>query len=388
MNQPVTVVVIYSLSYTGTTWLNFVLGSHPDAFALGPCDRPLGLTPDKAVEACRVHGTSCPFWPRFYETWPEGANFFLHLARSSGKRVIVTNNPLPQGAAKSLEHPDVVVKPIYLIRDGRAVADSYASKFPNLAFLEVCRDWLAPSFHQFQWDPDDPDRLCLRYEDVLADQCGMLERVGRFVGLRYDERALRFWEFDHHPAAGNQGPIFMIKQFQGISVSSHARDRAFYEEQYRKLIENPGHQFEADRWRERRSTRELFLFDVICGRRNAEFGYERDRFTAEEWATFSAEWALESGQPAVESSSAGPVEPTPSAAPPVLAPIEPATVASGSTVRALEPPSPLLASAMSGRGASGVTGARTGAPGAVIAVIALAVVLGVLSLMAASGVFG
>ncbi len=396
MSQPVTVVVIYSLSYTGTTWLNFVLGSHPDAFALGPCDRPLGLARDNAPQACRVHGASCPFWPRFYESWAEEENFFLHLARLSGKRVIVTNNPLPQGGGKALEHPDVVVKPIYLVRDGRAVADSYASKFPNLSFLEVCRDWLAPSFHQFQWDLDDPDRLCLRYEDVLADQRGMLQRVGRFVGLDYHPRALRFWEHDHHPAAGNQGPIFMIKQFQGIPVSGHSRDRAFYEEQYRKLLENPDHQFEADRWHERRSTRELFLFDMICGKRNGELGYGRDRFTADEWLTFSAEWSVERG----ESDKPGPVSEEVTAAvvadaalpAPESPPAEPVVAVVESHLPADEPKQGALAGtpALAGRGVGsvGASGPREGASGAVLAVIALAVVLGVLSLMAASGVFG
>lgn len=390
MNQAVTVVAIYSLSYTGTTWLNFVLGSHPEAFALGPCDRPLGLTREKSGDACRVHGAACSFWPRFYETWQGGENFFLHLARTSGKRVIVTNNPLPQGGAKALEHPDVVVKPIYLVRDGRAVADSYASKFPNLAFLEVCRDWMAPSFHQFEWDPDDPDRLCLRYEDVLADQRGMLDRAGTFVGLEYDASALRFWEHDHHPAAGNQGPIFMIKQFQGISVSAHARDRAFYEEQYLKLIQNPDHHFEADRWHERRSTRELFLFDMICGKRNAELGYQRDRFTAEEWATFSAEWGKEQSKLEVSTPIVEPVEPTRSVAPlaPPPVPVEP--VMALAEQRSIAPPSPVLAPAMAGRGAGSVSAPnpREGATGAVFAVIALAVVLGVLSLLVASGVFG
>lgn len=396
MHQPITVVVIYSLSYTGTTWLNFVLGSHPDAFALGPCDRPLGLARDNATEACRVHGQTCPFWPRFYETWRQTDNFFLHLARTSEKRVIVTNNPLPQGGERALEHPDVVVKPIYLVRDGRAVADSYASKFPSMAFLEVCRDWLAPSFHQFQWDPDDPDRLCLRYEDVLADQRRMLERVGKFVGLIYDERALRFWEYDHHPAAGNQGPIFMIKQFQGLSVSAHARDREFYEEQYRKLIENPNHQFEADRWHERRSTRELFLFDKICGKRNEELGYERDRFTADEWATFSREWAETSGRPeasvpVVEQATSAPMS-EPPAPPPAPSPFEPVLAATEVRASAAEPPRVVLSGTpvLAGRGAGsvGASGPRPSVSGAVLAVIALAVVLGVLSLLAASGVFG
>ena len=41
-STPIRVVVIESLSYSGTTWLNLVLGAHRDAFALGPADRLFG----------------------------------------------------------------------------------------------------------------------------------------------------------------------------------------------------------------------------------------------------------------------------------------------------------------------------------------------------------
>lgn len=371
MDTPVTVVVIQSLSYTGTTWLNYVIGSHPEVFALGPADRPFALPSTEAATACRVHGEKCPFWPRFFESWDAGKNFFVHLAETSGKRIIVTNNPLPSGAGAALEDPRVVVRPIRFVRDGRAVAESFARKHPDRAFFDVVRDWLAPSFNSFAFDRADPDTLCLRYEDVLADQPGMLERVGAFVGLRYGESALRFWEHEHHPAAGNSGPIMMVRMYQGEPLTSN-RDRPFYEAQYAKTLADPHHQFESDGWIERMSRRERFIFDMECGRRNAELGYERDRFTVDEVRRFGEEFdlalRLPGGERALDrpAADAVPAAVSTPAAPAPVAPAQPFTPRASERVAA---------------GAS-----ASGSGGTVIAVVLAAAVLGLVSFLAASGV--
>ena len=83
---PVRVVVINSLSYSGTTWLNAVLGSHRDAFALGPAHRVWEMRHKGWEEACLIHGKSCPFWPKFHLEYDERDNFFTQLAKASGKR--------------------------------------------------------------------------------------------------------------------------------------------------------------------------------------------------------------------------------------------------------------------------------------------------------------
>ena len=363
MDTPVTVVVIQSLSFTGTTWLNYVLGSHPEIFALGPADRPFALPHAEAESACRVHGKDCPFWPGFYETWEEGKNFFVHLAERSGKRIIVTNNPLPTGAGTALEHPQIDMRPIRFVRDGRAVAESFSRKHPDQAFFDVVRNWLAPSFLGFAFDTANPDALCLRYEDVLADQMGMLERVGRFVGVEYGASALRFWEHEHHPAAGNAGPINVLRIHQGAALPAVGQTRQFYQEQYDKTIADPNHQFESDGWKERLSARERFIFDLECGAKNAELGYERDRFTIDELRRFSREFdaALEPARP------------------------EPAAPEPLTTTEAAESEPPMIPTPPIVREpAAALTATRSG--GTVVAVVLAAVVLAAVSLLAAYGV--
>ena len=65
-DKPVTVAVIRSLSFTGTTWLNTVLGGHENALVLGPADRLWRfVNGEETGDLCRVHGGSCDFWPGF-----------------------------------------------------------------------------------------------------------------------------------------------------------------------------------------------------------------------------------------------------------------------------------------------------------------------------------
>lgn len=288
MKRHVTLVVINSLSYTGTTWLNMVLGSHPRAFALGPPDRIINLDPAQKAEACRVHVDGCEFWSSFYDAYDPAKNFFIQLAEFSGRDVIVTNNPLPDGAGKQMRHPKIELKPIQLIRDARAVIASYCRKYPEAALFDATRDWLRPSFEAFRYDINDPSMLCLRYEDVLEKQRDAIETIGRFIGVDYDASALRFWEHEHHPTAGNAGTIMMIRLAQGVRAGQ-GENRDFYEAQLERLRANPEATFSDERWRDELSRRDRFVFDWLCGARNASFGYERDAFTTEEHRQFTAE---------------------------------------------------------------------------------------------------
>lgn len=289
MDQPVTIVFVRSLSYTGTTWLNLVLGGHERAFVLGPADQAWNERAGGWRDRCRVHGGTCAFWPAFGQRYDPQGNFFVQLAEASGRDVIVTNNLVPNGAGRELSHPRLVVKPIQFVRDGRAIAASYARKFPEKSFLDAVQ-WMKPSFSTFRFDRDDPDLLCLRYEDVLADQDALLERAGAWLGLEYDRSALEYWRWDHHPAAGNMGTNMMLRLAQGLDAGG-GKDAGFYREQFERLQRGEG-VFRDERWKEELSRRDLFVFDHLCGTDNERFGYERDRFTVTEMETFARELDL------------------------------------------------------------------------------------------------
>jgi hypothetical protein len=285
-DSPVTIVDITSPSYTGTTWLCLLLGSHERAFTLGPPDRVWGLRESGFEDACRVHGKDCAFWRGFAEGYDPSENFYLQLADYAGRDFIVINNPTPVHEKAEMHHPDIVVKPIRVVRDGRALACSF-SRHLKVDMYDAIRQHIQPLFAQFPLETDRDDLLAVRYEDALARQHEHVEKFGRFLGLKYPDNALEFWTFDHHMTSGNAGTMALLKFFQGLEVRNF-KDRAFYESQFERM-RNGEKTFDDQRWREELGRRELYLFDRFCGRGNASWGYEPDLFSSTERDAFEGE---------------------------------------------------------------------------------------------------
>lgn len=280
MRTLVTVVNIHSLSYTGTTWINLLLGGHDRAFALGPPDRVLTLLehePEKGSEACRIHAANCTFWPGFFEGYDTSGNFFVQLAAAANRDFIVLNNPVSGGLTeKHLQHPDIMIKDLYLVRDGRAVVVSYGRYHPEADYMDSVKDWFKPSAVSFPFNPSNPDALYPKYEDVATDPGGFLRNAGEFLGLTYPKHAPRFWEFDHHTTSGNNGTLSTIRRFNGQPFTGN--DCEYREENYQRLMKEPDKTILDQRWVQELGERERLIFDWFCGEINERWGYQRDRF--------------------------------------------------------------------------------------------------------------
>ena len=282
-----TVVSVKAFSYSGTTWCNLVLGSHPRAFTLGPPWRVWGLK-DRGFEgADRVHGADSPFWTGFDRFWRREENFLLALARYADVSHIIFDNPSQAFRDEVMTDPEIEVKELCYLRDGRAISASFARKNPQFTYSETLlpHQWLYGSFTSGYLSADQGAPV-FRYEQVRRDPMAFLHRVGLHVGLDYDERSLRFWEWDHHITAGNPGTIATVRLAKGLPFGDFPAN-AFYRDAFERLKRDPRAGFEDDRW-ERELTREDRLsFDFLLGRHNAGYGYERDRFTAEDLAALS-----------------------------------------------------------------------------------------------------
>lgn len=303
-SSPVTVVHISSPSYTGTTWLCLLLGSYDRAFTLGPPDRAWALRDKNFEDACRVHGRECPFWSGFARRYDPTVNFYLQLADHAQRDIIVINNPTPAHEQAELRHPDLRLKPIRVVRDGRALACSFARHL-KIDLHDAITEHVQHLFHRFKMEDDRDDLLCFRYEDFLSAQRASLERVGRFLGIEYPPDALEYWKFDHHITSGNAGTIALLKFFQGLPVPNF-KDRAFYEGQFERMRQGQA-AFDDHRWRDELGRRELYFFDRFCGRGNAAWGYAPDAFTTQEREAFNAELEGKAPTPALSTPPESPL---------------------------------------------------------------------------------
>ena len=108
--DPVVVINIVSVSYSGSTWANLVLGSQSQALSIGEIDRI--NTTGRAL--CSLHGPRCALWSRFDPH--NGENIYLQIARLTGKWYLVVNNT--RDCLDDQRHPSIRSKFILLVRDG------------------------------------------------------------------------------------------------------------------------------------------------------------------------------------------------------------------------------------------------------------------------------
>ena len=276
----VTVLNLDALSYSGTTWLNLLLGSHPDVFALGPPHRVWSLKDEKFEGACLIHGKACEFWSGFGENWDKKENFFLALARHSGKKIFLIDNAHQEFIDVTMKHQDVEVLQGRYIRDARAITASYVRKMSDkgISYIDSIQPtgWFYASFMSIPSlnELQNAGQFVTHYEDAVKDQTKFLKTAGDYLGIDYDESAYRFWEADHHITSGNQGPIAMIKLYQGENVGDF-ESKSVYQEQLDRLIKNPTKAFSDERWKKQLTNDDLQEFDRLLGKKNSALGYQR-----------------------------------------------------------------------------------------------------------------
>ena len=275
MSPPgVTVIDIRSLSFTGTSWFNTILGSHPEALTLGSPDRFSRLWQTSPQELCLVHGANCKFWPEFCRIYDPSQGFFRQLAAFSGRRVFVINNPIPNEFGRELECPEVNVVRCYLVRDGRAVAASYA-RHMNVSFAEAISNWYQPGIESFLAAFPIKAECLFRYEELVSNLDAALKYVGDPANIDYGSEISRYWEYDHHLIQANRGFMSSFMFHRGQPVGDITA-RSFYEQQARNEDRQPRSGFQDDRWRGELSGTDLALFESICGMSNRKLGYGAD----------------------------------------------------------------------------------------------------------------
>jgi SAM-dependent methyltransferase len=265
-----TVVRITSMSYTGTSWINLLLGCHPEAFALGPPDRLLRELTSGGEGMCLVHRGACSFWPGFCRAADPDRPILPQLAAHAGCRVIALNNPIPDGFGREIDRADARVVPVLIVRDGRAVTASHARHLKG-DFQTSLREWYEPAMRGVVAWAEAERPIVIRHEDVLRDPVAALAPVGAAVGLTYGPDIRRYWTFGHHPIMANQGIVRLLRMHEGLETPGGDDD--FYARQFLAERAGAGSGFHDDRWEAELGPADRAAFASVAGDLNARFGY-------------------------------------------------------------------------------------------------------------------
>lgn len=265
------VIHLRSISYTGTTWINLVVGSAPNAFPIGPADRFFDLYDSDPARLCLVHGADCTFWPEFARSYSPEGSFFNQLAQASGKSTIVTNNLIPNKMGLELERREVATTEAIVVRDGRAVVASYARKFAD-GGVRGAIEWYRPAAESMFALSESAKLPVLRYEDFVEQNDGIWERTSDDLSLELSAACLDFYACDHHPISGNQGTFALMRRHQGVPIPDFSGS-SFYKEAFESASDVQAKPILDNRWRSELTPDDLALFETECGATNRAFGY-------------------------------------------------------------------------------------------------------------------
>lgn len=262
----ITVVNVVAVSYSGSTWINLLLGTHPQAFSIGEMDKI-----QKFGEAsCRLHGTACPVWSQFDVKSDE--NPYLQIARITGKRVLIVNNV--QQYLDAQDHPQITRRFIWLIRDGRAVVASTLRKYPEKSTWAAARGWSRAIVKKQQLIESRPggEAMTVSYEKAAANSEAYARKFCEHIGISYEPAMLEFWKSDQHFIGGNPGTMTdLAERKETAPVERRKLDESqIGAEHYRG---NDPTNFVDERWKKELSDWQLRIFALAAGRRNRSYGY-------------------------------------------------------------------------------------------------------------------
>lgn len=268
----VTVVNIIAASYSGSTWLNLMLGAHPAGFSIGE----MFWIPAVGRAFCAFHGDTCPLWSRYRH----GAlgNPFRRIAALSGRRLLVANNST--GYFEQQKEPGIAARFIHLTRDGREVVASYRRKHPGATIEDGCRWWSEGVRHQLRrLDRQQPGSvLAIRYEDLRAKPANELARICAWLGLAYDERMLAYDRHAEHFLGGNLRTLTEIARSRGLPAPTEPPDTPAELRTPDWGIEGAGRREDrpgdANDATASRSAAEDAAFARLAGALNRELGYD------------------------------------------------------------------------------------------------------------------
>jgi hypothetical protein len=232
---------------------------------LGPLHR------GRLLEICRDAGLACsPAWRRrLPEIHGRNAALASTISEIAGAHMVVDSSKVGVRLKYLLRNPELDVKVIRLIRDGRAVALTYMdpagfadSKDPNkraggmggnrekerLSMAQAAHEWrrcMEEAEHVLR-TLDPSRRIEVRYEDYCHSPDATLGRLYEFLGVEPGRQPSHFRDVEQH-VVGN-----------GMRLDTTSEIRL------------------DERWKEQLTKADLQVFDQIAGRMNRRFGYVKD----------------------------------------------------------------------------------------------------------------
>ncbi|NER03500.1 MAG: sulfotransferase [Okeania sp. SIO3C4] len=244
------VLFILGTAYCGSTLLSLILDSHPQCFTVGELSN---------LPEFNNKGKLDNFWSHQFSQ-KELQNLCLGLsnARISSPiplkvekffREIVNDDIFrPYSIIASKTPADIIVdstKTIYwissmlqlkelkkrfdiyllhLVRDGRAVLNSYLKKRRNMTVKKIGDLWLkrVTNNEVFFENFSTENKILVRYEKLVTQPQAITQEICDFLGIEFRTEMLEYWKYEHHIISGNRGIRASINKYQNPTEDSQS----------------------------------------------------------------------------------------------------------------------------------------------------------------------
>ncbi|WP_039730454.1 sulfotransferase family protein [Leptolyngbya iicbica] len=294
------VVFILGIGRSGSTMLDLMLGSHSEGFSLGEIS--------KLPEIYRRHpspASFCPtgtFWqdhfsqkdaeqlalglggrrlnqfvPLKVERWVRELvgkdavlNPYLLLHERIQKSLLIDSSKYPDWVGQRLKAREfrqnkLEAYVINVVRDGRAVLNSYLRAYPDRTVETLSRRWLSNLEESERvYDSVSPERrLRVRYEELATSPTETMQQVCSFLKIPFEPDMLEYWKHEHYYIAGSRSARALIARYHEQPVPDAVK------EVHGNYYADMDLTIKLDqRWRKELSAEKIKAFYDIVGDRN------------------------------------------------------------------------------------------------------------------------
>lgn len=228
--EKIKVIYFTGSGRSGSTILNIILDNHPEIFGGGELQNMGAVFNDKKTCSCGEATVNCEFWSQVMQDWKEKISdstikeglskwkkiesyhslkawfrlwaglsldspevkdyldntyaFFEALKKYSGKSTIVDISKNPLRAWALLNHPDIDLRLVHLVRDGRGVAWSLEKKAKRegkpRSIFKSALFWLLVNKQSNYVRKQAKDALLIRYEDFAQHPEQTIKHIAAF----------------------------------------------------------------------------------------------------------------------------------------------------------------------------------------------------------------
>jgi hypothetical protein len=308
------VVFILGIGRSGSTMVDLMLGTHSQGFSLGEISKLPEIYARYSTAAEFCPGST--FWqdrlseedirclvagfsgqrihrriPLKLEKWVRELlrqdtifNPYSLLCDRLEKPLLIDSSKYPywvSGRLTGREFRDGSVQPylLHVVRDGRAILNSYLRARPHWSVEKIATEWLTNLEKSQQiYDSFPAERkMQVRYESLATQPEQTMQEVCRCLDIPFEPSMLDYWKGDHHYIGGSLSTRALIARYKNQPVAANVQKvHGSYYETMDLTIKLD------QRWRQELDSEKLARFYELVGDRNQPF----------EWAEANLSQAL------------------------------------------------------------------------------------------------